>query len=48
MFVRDLRAAVIPSVTVPVSLIGTFGSTCLVDYSVDNLPFIPVTPWRLQ
>jgi multidrug efflux pump len=36
-FLRNLRAALIPSVAVPVSLIGTFGVMYLVGYSLDNL-----------
>jgi multidrug efflux pump len=36
-FLRNLRATFIPSVAVPLSLIGTFGIMYLLDYSVDNL-----------
>ena len=36
-FLRDFRAALIPIVAVPVSLIGTFGAMYLLDYSLDNL-----------
>jgi multidrug efflux pump len=36
-FLRNLRATFIPSVAVPLSLIGTFGVMYLLDYSVDNL-----------
>ncbi|MGH9569628.1 MAG: efflux RND transporter permease subunit, partial [Candidatus Angelobacter sp.] len=36
-FLRNLRATLIPSVAVPLSLIGTFGVMYLLDYSVDNL-----------
>jgi multidrug efflux pump len=36
-FLRDLRATVIPSVAVPVSLVGTFGVMYLLGYSLDNL-----------
>ena len=34
---RNWRATLIPSVAVPLSLIGTFGVMYLLDYSVDNL-----------
>ncbi|HEX2331154.1 MAG TPA: multidrug efflux RND transporter permease subunit [Candidatus Angelobacter sp.] len=37
VFLRNLRATLIPSVAVPLSLIGTFGVMYLLDYSVDNL-----------
>ena len=37
IFLRNLRATFIPSVAVPLSLIGTFGVMYLLDYSVDNL-----------
>jgi multidrug efflux pump len=37
VFLRNLRATFIPSVAVPLSLIGTFGVMYLCDYSVDNL-----------
>jgi multidrug efflux pump len=36
-FLRNWRATLIPSVAVPLSLIGTFGVMYLLDYSVDNL-----------
>lgn len=37
VFLRNLRATFIPSVAVPLSLIGTFGVMYLLDYSIDNL-----------
>ena len=37
IFLRDLRTTLIPSVAVPVSLIGTFSVMYLAGYSVDNL-----------
>jgi multidrug efflux pump len=37
IFLRNLRATFIPSVVVPLSLIGTFGVMYLVGYSIDNL-----------
>ncbi len=37
-FLRDARAALIPSVAVPVSLLGTFSAMYLLGYSLDNFP----------
>jgi multidrug efflux pump len=37
LFLRNWRATLVPSVAVPVSLIGTFGAMYLLDYSLDNL-----------
>ena len=37
MFLRTVRATLIPSVAVPLSLIGTFGLMYLFGYSLDNL-----------
>jgi len=42
-FLRSLRAALIPSVAVPVSLIGTFGVMYLLGYSLDNLSLMALT-----
>ncbi len=36
-FLRSPRATLIPSVAVPVSLVGTFGAMYLLGYSLDNL-----------
>jgi multidrug efflux pump len=43
VFLRDPRATLIPSVAVPVSLIGTFGIMYLLGYSVDNLSLMALT-----
>ena len=43
LFLRDLRATLIPSVAVPVSLIATFGVMYLCDYSLDNLSLMALT-----
>jgi multidrug efflux pump subunit AcrB len=43
LFLRDARATFIPSVAVPVSLIGTFGVMYLFGYSVDNLSLMALT-----
>jgi multidrug efflux pump len=42
-FLRDLRTTLIPSVAVPISLIGTFGVMYLVGYSIDNLSMMALT-----
>ena len=38
-----MRATLIPSVAVPVSLIGTFGVMYLLGYSLDNLSLMALT-----
>src|SRR5499427_284439 len=43
IFFRTVRTAVIPSVVVPVSLIGTFGAMYLLGYSVNNLSLMALT-----
>ena len=43
IFLRHLWATIIPSVTVPLSLIGTFGVMYLFDYSIDNLSLMGLT-----
>jgi multidrug efflux pump len=42
-FLRNFRTTLIPSVAVPVSLIGTFGAMYLLDYSIDNLSLMALT-----
>jgi multidrug efflux pump len=42
-FLRNVRAALIPSIAVPVSLISTFGAMYLLDYSLDNLSLMALT-----
>ncbi|MFN5667861.1 efflux RND transporter permease subunit, partial [Bradyrhizobium sp.] len=37
LFLRNLWATIIPAVSVPISLIGTFGVMYLLNYSLDNL-----------
>jgi multidrug efflux pump len=37
VFLRTVRATIIPSVSVPLSLVGTCGVMYLLDYSLDNL-----------
>jgi multidrug efflux pump len=43
LFLRSGRATLIPSVAVPVSLIGTFGIMYLCGYSIDNLSLMALT-----
>ncbi len=43
LFLRSPRATLIPSVTVPVSLIGTFAAMYLFGYSIDNLSLMALT-----
>jgi multidrug efflux pump len=43
LFLRDVRATLIPSVAVPVSLISTFSIMYLCGYSLDNLSLMALT-----
>ena len=43
LFLRDLRSAMIPIITIPVSLLGTFGVMYLCHYSLDNLSLMALT-----
>src|SRR5438094_3180426 len=43
LFLRNVRAALIPSVAVPVSLIGTFGVMYLAGFSLNNLSLMALT-----
>jgi multidrug efflux pump len=43
VFLRNVRATFIPSVAVPVSLVGTFGVMYLLNYSLDNLSLMALT-----
>jgi multidrug efflux pump len=43
VFLRDPRTTFIPSVAVPVSLIGTFGVMYLLGFSLDNLSLMALT-----
>ena len=43
VFLRNVRSTFIPSVAVPVSLIGTFGVMYLCGYSLDNLSLMALT-----
>jgi multidrug efflux pump len=43
LFLRSLRATTIPSIAVPLSLIGTFAVMYLLGYSLDNLSLMALT-----
>ena len=43
LFLRDWRAGLIPTVAVPVSLLGTIGVMYLVGFSLDNLSLMALT-----
>jgi len=43
LFLRSLYATIIPSVAVPLSLIGTFAAMYLLGYSLDNLSLMALT-----
>jgi multidrug efflux pump len=43
LFLRDVRAAIIPTVAVPVSIIGTFGMMYLANFSLNNLSLMALT-----
>ena len=43
LFLRNLRVTLIPSVAVPISLIGTFGIMYLLGFSLDNLSLMALT-----
>ncbi len=42
-FLRDVRTALIPTVAVPVSIIGTFAAMYLCGYTLDNLSLMALT-----
>ena len=43
LFLRSVRTTFIPSVAVPISLLGTFGALYLFGYSIDNLSLMALT-----
>jgi multidrug efflux pump len=43
LFLRSWRSTLIPSVAVPISLIGTFGVMYLLGYTIDNLSLMALT-----
>ncbi|HME72010.1 MAG TPA: MdtB/MuxB family multidrug efflux RND transporter permease subunit [Myxococcota bacterium] len=43
LFLRNVRATIIPSLSVPLSLIGSFGAMYLLGYSINNLSLMALT-----
>jgi multidrug efflux pump len=43
LFLRSLRATIIPSIAVPLSLVGTLAAMYLLGYSLDNLSLMALT-----
>jgi multidrug efflux pump len=43
LFLRSVRVTMIPSIAVPISLVGTFGTLYLFGYTVDNLSLMALT-----
>jgi multidrug efflux pump len=43
LFLRSVSATIIPSIAVPLSLVGTFGVMYLLGYSLDNLSLMALT-----
>ena len=43
LFLREVWATVIPSIAVPLSLVGTFGVMYLLGYTIDNLSLMALT-----
>jgi multidrug efflux pump len=43
LFLRRLSATIIPSIAVPISIVGTFGVMYLLGYSLDNLSLMALT-----
>jgi multidrug efflux pump len=43
LFLRNFYATIIPSIAVPVSLVGTFGVMYMLGYSLDNLSLMALT-----
>ncbi len=43
VFLRNVRATIIPSVAVPLSIVGTFGVMYLLGYSLNNLTLMALT-----
>ena len=43
LFLRNVRASIIPSIAIPISLLGTFGIMYLLGYSLDNFSLMALT-----
>jgi HAE1 family hydrophobic/amphiphilic exporter-1 len=43
LFLRNLSATIIPSLALPMSIIGTFGVMAMLGYTIDNLSLLAIT-----
>ena len=43
VFIRSIRATIIPAIAVPISLIGTLGIMYLLNFSIDNVSLMGIT-----
>jgi hydrophobic/amphiphilic exporter-1 (mainly G- bacteria), HAE1 family len=43
LFLRDMRATMIPAVAVPLSIVTTYGVMALLDFSIDNVSLLALT-----
>ena len=43
LFLRSVRATIIPAIAVPISLVGTLGAMYMLGYSLDNLSMMALT-----
>ncbi|HSM87780.1 MAG TPA: efflux RND transporter permease subunit [Candidatus Limnocylindrales bacterium] len=43
LFLRNISATIIPSLALPMSIVGTFSVMCLLGYSLDNLSLMALT-----
>src|SRR6202011_2916043 len=43
LFLRNLSATIIPSLALPMSIIGTFGVMAILGYTIDNLSLLAIT-----
>ena len=43
LFLRNFSATIIPSIAVPLSLVGTFGAMYLLGFSLNNLTLMALT-----
>jgi HAE1 family hydrophobic/amphiphilic exporter-1 len=43
LFLRNIRATIIPSIAMPLSIVGTFAVMYLLDFSLDNLSLMALT-----
>ena len=46
VFLRNVSATIIPSLALPMSIIGTFSVMYMLHYSIDNLSLMALTPGR--